>query len=247
MYNDFAERTRLEAKMAEQLADCDLASHLEQLEAHDIKGNDFYPIQPKDVQQDFVNDLLFRYLQELKHRMKAAAFGQASTAALLRKGIKLTDMDEVVKDCQAKCADLLTSADKLAENLRAKQRQEDIERNIKKLTQRKLEVDPYKMRKRRRSWKGTAEPLLSGFALEEWDEAVRGTGQGRANSRKYRRARLNCKFHKDPHELQDESAQGDSDSADDVGGKRGGLQSQASFKGLGQMLGGFGLSFKQGG
>ena len=41
IYDDFAEVTRLEIKMAQKIPDYDLKSHLEQLEAHHIKGNDF--------------------------------------------------------------------------------------------------------------------------------------------------------------------------------------------------------------
>ena len=40
-YDDFNEVTRLEIKMAAKIFDYDLKSHLEQLEAHHIKGNDF--------------------------------------------------------------------------------------------------------------------------------------------------------------------------------------------------------------
>ena len=41
IYDDFIEVTRLEIKMAAKIFDYDLKSHLEQLEAHHIKGNDF--------------------------------------------------------------------------------------------------------------------------------------------------------------------------------------------------------------
>ena len=68
VYDDFNERTRLECKMAAKIFDYDLKSHLEQLEAYHIKGNDFMPFALKDVQQDFVQDLLYRYLQDIKHR-----------------------------------------------------------------------------------------------------------------------------------------------------------------------------------
>ena len=41
IYDDFTEVTRLEIKMASKIFDYDLKGHLEQLEAHHIKGNDF--------------------------------------------------------------------------------------------------------------------------------------------------------------------------------------------------------------
>lgn len=49
VYDDFNERTRLECKMAAKIFDYDLKSHLEQLEAYHIKGNDFQPVPLKDV------------------------------------------------------------------------------------------------------------------------------------------------------------------------------------------------------
>ena len=99
VYDDFNERTRLECKMAAKIFDYDLKSHLEQLEAHDIKGNDFMPFPiVKDVQQDFVQDLLYRYLQDIKHRQKAGEFGRATSAVLLRKCTKLDDIEIMIED-----------------------------------------------------------------------------------------------------------------------------------------------------
>ena len=41
LFNEYNEKTRLECKMSVKIFDYDLKSHLEQLEAHHIKGNDF--------------------------------------------------------------------------------------------------------------------------------------------------------------------------------------------------------------
>ena len=49
-------------EIAADLPDLDLKSHLEQLEAMDLKGNEFSHVPLKDVKQDFVEDLLQRYL-----------------------------------------------------------------------------------------------------------------------------------------------------------------------------------------
>ena len=98
VYDDFNERTRLECKMAAKIFDYDLKSHLEQLEAYHIKGNDFQPVPLKDVQHEFVYDLLHKYLQDIKHRMKAGEFGRATAATLLRKCVKLEDIEYMVED-----------------------------------------------------------------------------------------------------------------------------------------------------
>lgn len=114
VYDDFNERTRLECKMAAKIFDYDLKSHLEQLEAYHIKGNDFMPYALKDVQQDFVQDLLYRYLQDIKHRQKAGEFGRATAATLLRKCTKLDDIEVMIEDLQKKSDDLLSNAEKMA-------------------------------------------------------------------------------------------------------------------------------------
>ena len=45
--------------MAAKIFDYDLKAHLEQLEAHHIKGNDFQPFPLKEVQLDLMKDLLY--------------------------------------------------------------------------------------------------------------------------------------------------------------------------------------------
>lgn len=52
--------------------------------------------------------MLSRYLTDLKHRMKAGEFGRANATALLRKCIKLGDIEYIIEDCLAKSNDLLS-------------------------------------------------------------------------------------------------------------------------------------------
>lgn len=49
VYDDFNEQTRLETVTAVKLPDVDLKTHLEQLDAHHLKGNDFSPFPSKDL------------------------------------------------------------------------------------------------------------------------------------------------------------------------------------------------------
>lgn len=85
--------------MAEKIFDYDLKAHLEALESYHIKKNDFVPIPLRNVEHDFVNELLVRYLQDTKNRMKEKSFGNATPAMILRKCIKLTDIDDMVEEC----------------------------------------------------------------------------------------------------------------------------------------------------
>ena len=185
-YANANERTRLECKMAAKIFDYDLKSHLEQLEAYHIKGNDFQPLPLKDVQHDFVFDLLHKYLQDVKHRMKAGEFGRATAATLLRKCVKLEDIEYMVEDCQAKSNELLSNADKLAEELAEKRERKKIEKNIKNLNMNRMEFEPARCFKRKTSWKGRSALLFEDFAKDGLEDQIRKLG--RAKSRKQNRA-----------------------------------------------------------
>ena len=62
--------------------------------------------------------------------MKQQALDNAPTSVIIRKCIKLGDMDKMVDETQKKCQDLLNTADKIAENLRDQQHKEEIRKNI---------------------------------------------------------------------------------------------------------------------
>jgi len=70
IFAGFNAQTRVECEKAEKFFDVDLKDHLEQLEAHHITGNDFQPMPAKTVHfhQDFVQDLMNRYLEDIDHR-----------------------------------------------------------------------------------------------------------------------------------------------------------------------------------
>ena len=65
----------------------------------------------RNVEHDFVNELLVRYLQDTKNRMKEKSFGNATPSMILRKCIKLTDIDDMVLECHVKSLDLMSAAD----------------------------------------------------------------------------------------------------------------------------------------
>lgn len=116
--------------------------------------------------------------------------------------------------CQKKSEVLLTSADKLATQLKEKQQKEIVKKNIQKLTMKKLEIDPYKMINRRNSWKGCQDPFLVGFEFEEWDEAVKG--RKRMQSGRQKRRKLNRRIPKEhKNELDDDSMGENSEDQED--------------------------------
>ena len=154
VYDEFNERTRLECKMAAKVFDYDLKAHLEQLQAHHLKGHDFQPFPLKDVQQDFVKDLLQKYLQDIKHRQKAGEFGRATAATLLRKCIRLDDIEVMIEELQRKSHDLLSAAERQALQLAEQQRQKELAENVQRLANKKLDFRTRKTVKRNKSFKG---------------------------------------------------------------------------------------------
>jgi len=112
---------------------------------------------------------------------------------------------------------LLSNADKLANKLRAEQKANEIKKSIAKIAQKKLEVDPYKFLKRRKSFKGVQVPFLQGFEYEEWDETVKA--KKRPCSRQYKRKHLNRKYPKEHHfDMDDTGSHGDGTYDSDEGG-----------------------------
>ena len=69
-----------------------------------------------------MKDLLYRYLQDIKHRQKAGEFGRATAATLLRKCVKLDDIEVMIEDLQRKSNDLLSQAEKHALKIAEEQR-----------------------------------------------------------------------------------------------------------------------------
>ena len=193
VYDDFNEKTRLECKMAEKIFDYDLKDHLAQLEHHNIKDNDFQPFPMKDCQLDLVGDLMYRYLQDIKHRQKSGEFGRATAATLLRKCTKLEDIEIMIEDLQRKSDDLLSNAEKIAAKLAKEARQKEIDETITKLTSKKLEFKSKNMGVRKASFHGKVKkPLFEGFDIDFWQEQVGILPtKGRCGSAKMRRTGLN--------------------------------------------------------
>lgn len=162
LYEDINERTGLECRMAEKIKDYDLKDHIAQLEAYHIKGNnDFMAYPLKDVDEDFVTDLLYRYLQDVKQRVKAGEFGRANSATLLRKCIRLTDIDNIIVDLQKKSNNLLLNAGRLKLKLQQEAKQKEVRARINKLAHNPLEFRANEAKKRSNSICLKAEGLFS--------------------------------------------------------------------------------------
>ena len=108
VFADFNAQTRAECDKAAKFFDVDLKDHLAQLEAHHITGNDFRPTPAKTVHfhQDFVQDLMNRYLEDIDHRRAAGEVGKANAATTLRKCIRLGEIEDMIERLQRRSNEL---------------------------------------------------------------------------------------------------------------------------------------------
>ena len=86
--------------------------------------------------------MLYRYLQDIKHRQKAGEFGRATAATLLRKCTKLDDIEVMIEDLQKKSNDLLSNAEKMSLKLAEESKQKEIAENVKRIVYKKLDYQP---------------------------------------------------------------------------------------------------------
>jgi len=60
---------------------------------------------------DFVTDLLYNYFEDLRVRKKVQEYGQPPTSVLLRKTVRLEDIDELIDDLSKKTVDLVSATE----------------------------------------------------------------------------------------------------------------------------------------
>lgn len=123
-YDELIEATRVRCKAAEREEDADLVGHLQELDAKNLMGSDWNPFPLKDVTpgSDFVQDLLERYFRDLNSRKKRQEAGIQSVSVILRKGIRLEEIDEIIEAVQQRSIELAADAGQIAERLREEQR-----------------------------------------------------------------------------------------------------------------------------
>ena len=81
------------------------------LKKMELRGNDFQTAPKKKVDVDFVEDLNYKYLQDLKLRKVQTEFGRATPCVTLRKAVKLGEIDDLVNDCQVASDTILRDAE----------------------------------------------------------------------------------------------------------------------------------------
>ena len=142
--------------------DIDLEQHMALLLESDLLESEYQvkPILNIQPGSDFITDLLERYLEDIRVREKEANFGEPSASTLLRKGVTLKEIDEIIENLQSKAVDLISNADKLSKKLAKEKALKEKQEIMKKLLKKKLEF-PHKLAyKRQHSFKGRIHRYL---------------------------------------------------------------------------------------
>jgi len=99
LYEEATERTKQACIGAQKIEDVDLKEHLEDLQMRELSKNDWDPFPMTDLAEncDFVGELLQRYLDDIRVRKKHAEFGKPPPSALLRKYVRLDEIDKMIE------------------------------------------------------------------------------------------------------------------------------------------------------
>ena len=119
------------------------------------------------MQEDLTSDLLYKYLQDIKTRVRAGDFGRATQAILLRKTTKLGDIDDVINDLHAKSKETMSKTEKKMKELAMKEKNEKTAKAVKKLTHNRLAYDPRDTVPRSSSFHGRLDKLADGAKWEK--------------------------------------------------------------------------------
>lgn len=159
-----------------------------------------------------MKDLLYRYLQDIKHRQKAGEFGRATAATLLRKCVKLDDIEVMIEELQRKSNDLLSQAEKHALKIAEEQRIKALQENVNKLVTKKVEFRLKDLKRNKSFSGGNLKAMLMGFDYEEWDHQVNNKRTGSPQAKREDAIRIT-----QYHDLGKMMPQSDSDSESEKG------------------------------
>lgn len=99
LYETATESTRQACIAAQKIEDIDLKEHLADLNHKKLAKNDWDPFPLYDITEgsDFVARLMTRYLDDIRVRKKEAEFGIPPPSVLLRKTVKLSEIDRMIE------------------------------------------------------------------------------------------------------------------------------------------------------
>lgn len=115
-YNKITDETRERLKLARGNMDQDLNDHLLDLDKRNMKQGDWDVFPMPDITEgcDFVTDLFYSYFEDLRVRKKVQEYGSPPTSVLLRKNVRLGDIDLLIDELSKTTVDLVSETEKYA-------------------------------------------------------------------------------------------------------------------------------------
>lgn len=117
---------------------------------------------------DFVTPLMEAYLEDIRVRSKEDQFDVPTASVLLRKTVKLQEIDVIIDDLASKTTALKSETEAYADFLAEEARLKEIADNTRRLTKRKLDYAPRVTYKRDNSYKGRNREAL--IPMEEQED-----------------------------------------------------------------------------
>ena len=170
LYEGIIEATRSRKKTAQSIDDIDLTEHLEMLEKKSMMLAGWNTVPPVDqtAGTDFVTPLMEAYLEDIRVRSKEDQFDVPTASVLLRKTVKLQEIDVIIDDLASKTTALKSETEAYADFLAEEARLKEIADNTRRLTKRKLDYAPRVTYKRDNSYKGRNREAL--IPMEEQED-----------------------------------------------------------------------------
>jgi hypothetical protein len=158
----------LEARSSE---DIDIKEHLQDLLYRNMVKNDWEPFPLFDMTEglDLVQPLFEKYLEDLHARKKEAEFGSPPPAVLLRKTVRLQEIDVMIEELQLKAIGLAKSAGEQEAILAEEKRLQGVRDTIKRFHTKKIEFQPRAVYQRSLSFKGRNRVPLFQLGGEQSD------------------------------------------------------------------------------
>ena len=99
LYETTTESTRQACIKASKIEDIDLKEHLADLNHRRLATNDWDPFPLYDISEgsDFTETLMKKYLEDIRVRKKEAEFGLPPPSVLLRKTVRLSEIDRMIE------------------------------------------------------------------------------------------------------------------------------------------------------
>lgn len=163
------------------MEDVDTLKHMKELDRHHLKEGAWLTEPLQNPENNFVDDLLGRYLGDLQRRAEADVKNKKHVATAIRRVVKLTSMHDLIQQQYNETIGLREKIRETEERLKAEKAERLLQKRCHVLIDNKLGLSKKYAFKRQNSYKN---PLASGVI--DFDDQYRVDQQLRAMNSSFR-------------------------------------------------------------